>query len=170
MKHYQEESLIEFAKEYGFENPDFLTPSQKEIDEFYRILLKFNETQDYVVGKLVSLWDMKLPMNTGFWVSWSNDLNESHNFKNDEGIDIFPHGFGLSFKDDLVWIDFDFGDQGETDGFDPNRLWLFIKNNRIKTTLISIDQIDKIIKDQVEKDIIIFSGYINYYKKRVTTN
>lgn len=44
-------------------------------------------------------------------------------------IEIYAHGYGIELVIDGMNIDFDWGDQGESDGFDGWRLWNFCRNN-----------------------------------------
>ncbi len=162
----QEKALIEFAEKNSLDRPEFLIPTEFDVRDFYTILKKFNECQSVVVNKLIELWSASLPITTIEWPVWSQSQYDEDQFTNEYGIRIFPHGFGLSYQDSEFYIDFDFGENGETNGFDSNRIWLFAERNGINTQLINENQIQKIIEDQVLKGNLKFSGYINYYPEK----
>jgi hypothetical protein len=145
--------------------PVEISPTLIELDEFYIILNLFNLAQIKTVEKLIEIWAMETPMKRDVWTYWSQNLHKKHQFKNDQGIKIFPHGFGLSYQDAERFIDFDFGENGEITGFDGYRLWDFIEENNISTLFTSVNQIARVVEKEVTKGKLEYSGYINYYRK-----
>jgi hypothetical protein len=79
------------------------------------------------------------------------------------GIKVFPHGCGLSIAFNDTWIDFDFGENSEINGFDAYRLWSFAERNKIQHGFESYKEVEAAIEQAVGKELIRFSGYINYY-------
>jgi hypothetical protein len=157
--------IAEFSLKLGLEKPELTSPTSIEVEEFYRILELFNLTQKKAVNKLTGIWGMEFPINCDEWIEWSQNQYDKNGFQNNEGVKIFPHGFGLSYQDSEIYIDFDFGEHGETSGFDVNRLWFFIKTNEIKTLFKDEKQIKKVVDNQTAEGKLEFSGYINYYRK-----
>lgn len=161
----QTDDISQLAGKIGLSKPALFKPSVIEIDEFYNLLGLFNMAQKKVINNLKDLWGMTIPMTNNHWIDWSQDQYKKDEFKNEQNIKIFPHGFGLSYRDEKLFIDFDFGDDGESTGFDVNRLWLFIETNKIKTLFTNNKQIKKVVGFEVESGALEFSGYINYYKR-----
>lgn len=157
--------VSQIAPKLGVEIPDLQSPSPIEIEEFYRILDLFHATQRKVVKNLTEIWGMESPMTNTQWISWNHKQYEKDQFKNEQGIKIYAHGFGLSYQDAEIYIDFDFGEHGEINGFDVHRLWDFIEENKINTLFRHVHQIEKVLSFEMAHEKLIFSGYINYYKK-----
>jgi len=157
--------ISEFSLKIGLEKPELTSPTFIEVEEFYRILELFNLTQKKAVNKLTEIWGMESPMKRNEWIVWTQNQCDKDKFQNDEGIKIFPHGFGLSYQDSENYIDFDFGEHGEIFGFDVNRIWFFIETNKMKTLFTDENQIKKIVDNQTAEGKLEFSGYINYYRK-----
>ena len=161
----QIDEISQLAKKFGLKKPTLSTPSAIETDEFYKLLESFNKAQEKAINNLKDLWGMNIPMIRDHWIGWSQNQYEKDEFKNEQNIKIFPHGFGLSYQDEDVYIDFDFGEHGESNGFDVNRLWFFIETNKIKTVFTNEKQIKKVVAFEAISGALEFSGYINYYKK-----
>jgi len=157
--------ISELAEKLGLTNPNLLKPSVIETDEFYNLLESFNNAQKKAINHLKTLWEMKTPMTREDWIGWSQDQYEKDEFRNEQNIKIFPHGFGLSYQDKDVIIDFDFGEHGESNGFDVNRLWFFLETNKIESVFMNEKQISKVVDFELRSGALEFSGYINYYKK-----
>jgi len=161
----QMNDISELALKLGLATPHLLKPSVIENDEFYNILELFNNTQKKVINNLKTLWGMETPMTGDDWIVWSQNQYEKDRFINEQNIKIFPHGFGLSYQDEDVCIDFDFGEHGEFNGFDVSRLWFFLEINKIKSVFTNEKQITKVVDFELTFGALEFSGYINYYKK-----
>ena len=161
----QTDDISELAEKFGLTKPSLLTRSVIQTDEFYNLLESFNNAQKKAVNILKNLWGMNTPITRDDWIGWSQDQYEKDEFKNEQNIKIFPHGFGLSYQDEDVYIDFDFGEHGEFNGFDVSRLWLFLEVNKIRSVFTSEKQIKKVVDFGAASGALEFSGYINYYKK-----
>ena len=63
-----------------------------------------------------------------------------------DGTEFFFHGIGLCVERSGVCVDFDFGPDGETDGFDAWRLWLFAQARvREHPQLQELDRIELVL-------------------------
>jgi hypothetical protein len=156
--------ISDLAGKFGLNKPNLLKPSKIETNEFYNLLQSFNNAQKKAINNLKTLWGMKTPITRDEWIGWSQNQHEKDEFRNEHNIKIFPHGFGLSYQDEDVYIDFDFGEYGESNGFDVNRLWFFLETNKIKSVFTNKNQITKVVDFELTSEAIEFSGYINYYK------
>lgn len=136
---------------------------EDDVVAFYDLVHKFNDTQAKAVNILMDVWNVKTPITTTKWVDWrvNQMVNKLPNEK--QGVTIFPHGYGLSMKTTEFSIDFDFGEEGQINGFDAGRLASF--NNKINPESILTDNtfIQSIITHEVQKGNLLYSGYINYY-------
>jgi len=79
------------------------------------------------------------------------------------GIGYFKHGYGCAVDLPSGGIDFDFGENGEIDGFDASRLWSFSKNSNINYGFQDEAHFNDIFEQAVANSEIIYSGYILYY-------
>lgn len=79
------------------------------------------------------------------------------------GYKIRPHGYGMEIKVDGKTIDFDFGINGEIDGFDAWRLSCFSRRNNLINRLKSEEDIKSAILSAVESGHIVKSEGLNYY-------
>jgi len=144
--------------------PDLNSSTEIENDEFYRILDNYNNVQIKAIEYLIKAWSMPKQITSTKWMDWSQSQYDKHSFKNESGIVIFPHGYGLQYKDKEIQIGFDLGDEGEIHGFDANRLWHFVESNKLKTLFTNMKQIEKVMESELSIGKLRFSGYINYYK------
>lgn len=160
-----EKELLEICNKLNLNNIDLKIPSSVEIDEFYRIVSLFNEAQNKVVEILKQKWNIKTPISSHDWVEWRVEALNNKTLMSIEGIQIYPHGHGLWFQNNEFNIDFDFGENGEYNGFDSNRIYHFLESNKIETSIESEKRLMKILEFEYTNERLIFSGYINYYKK-----
>ncbi|MCE2029721.1 hypothetical protein LU361_15545 [Marinibactrum sp. C21] len=70
------------------------------------------------------------------------------------GYKIRPHGIGMEINIDGVKIDFDFGHNGEVNGFDAWRLFNFVSQNNIKSTLNTEQKIKFAVEQAVSNGSI----------------
>ena len=139
-------------------------PSDIEVSAFYELVNSFNQRQKEAVQKLRDLWNIEFPLTNTNWLVWHHQADASNVSYEKGDVKIFPHGYGLSVKTPEFWIDFDFGDDGEINGFDAGRLLAYNEQNRKTNCLNTFDQIQNIIDQEVENGKVKYSGYINYYK------
>lgn len=74
-----------------------------------------------LIPRLSEALDFKLPITNGEWVA----LQIPGKGITSDGLQYFKHGFGVAIKFDAGAIDIDFGDNGEYNGFDADRLFRF---------------------------------------------
>lgn len=163
-----DEQLLEisgFAAKVAMGSVQLSVPTILEINAFFEVLELFQERQQIVVQYIIDNYGKEVPMTAAAWGAWSrNTIDESN--RNSATADwITPHGFGLLFKNEEFTIDFDFGENGETNGFDAYRIWFFIEENQLSTLLRSWHQVGRIVNHLVTHGALEFSGYLNYYRK-----
>ncbi|MCB0803557.1 MAG: hypothetical protein KDB74_10695 [Flavobacteriales bacterium] len=136
-------------------------PLDDQITEFYHILSLFNKAQKDSCDILHKDLNLPIPITNNEWVVFRMENKKA--IKDYSKYQIFPHGYGLSLKTPDFFIDFDFGENGEINGFDAGRLFNFISKNKIKSSLKNQKIIEQVIADQINKNKVVYSGYINHY-------
>src|SRR5690349_10014956 len=95
---------------------------------------RFRASQDRAVLAIQDLLGptlgVRLPSSGQDWIEICDECG-LHDIRSVCGIPIYSHGYGIEFKFPEMTVDFDFGRNGETDGFDAWRLWNFISLNQI---------------------------------------
>jgi hypothetical protein len=98
------------------------------------VIARFRRAQDcgvaVVVDVLAPTLDVRLPASNREWVAICAECGLYH-VRWVNGIEIYVHGYGIELVLPDVTIDFDWGDEGEPDGFDAWRLWNFVRENRL---------------------------------------
>ncbi|MEL6694585.1 MAG: hypothetical protein AAFP89_00035 [Bacteroidota bacterium] len=163
LKLKQRYDLRRMAKAMEYEPLDFLPLAPTILEDFYHLLQQFHLRQEEALDILSDKWNITFPKTCHEWIDWCIHAGKRKLPMNKEGVKIHPHGFGLSLSNGQFWIDFDFGENGEADGFDAWRLRRFAENNKISTPFQSGEEIQEVIAVETEKGALIFSGYINYY-------
>jgi hypothetical protein len=79
------------------------------------------------------------------------------------GFQYFKHGFGCAVHSPSWIINFDFGDNGEIDGFTGQSLCGFAGERLSEYGFESEKEVERAIKIAVELNAIRFSGYILYF-------
>ena len=130
--------------------------------EFATVLDAFNAAQLHAV-KILEGYGIPIPKSNLDWTILKLEPEIKSKMSSD-GIHIFKHGYGLTIKDSTCYIDFDFGKNGEVNGFDVHRLFFFIEKNNIPSRYKTVDEIKCDFKEALEAGEIFFSGYINHYK------
>lgn len=132
--------------------------------ELKKLIKEFNATQEKAVNVLESELSCPRPKSTNDYIDRCVEIIlESESVSNKYRI--YPHGYGMSIVINGVFIDFDFGEDGEIDGFDPYRLFSFALNNNFNTALDTIEKIQSAVDTAVSEGSILKSDYINYYLK-----
>lgn len=81
-----------------------------------------------------------------------------------KGYKIRPHGIGIEVDIDGLKIDFDFGPNGEFNGFDSWRLFDFLKSNNIESPIASEEEMENLIEEaKGEGKIEKYSGMGRVY-------
>jgi hypothetical protein len=81
----------------------------------------------------------------------------------DGGFSFYKHGFGCSVDGPAWGVDFDFGAEGQIDGFDAWRLYDFARNDLARYGFASENEIASAVAETANLGDLIFSGYILYY-------
>lgn len=112
-----------------------------------------------LIPRLSKSLGFELPITNGAWAS----LDIPYRGKTSDGLQYFKHGFGVAIHFDDRKIDIDFGDNGEYDGFDADRLFRFATASHFPTPYKNHREVEADIKDAVAQGELRFSGYILYY-------
>jgi hypothetical protein len=91
---------------------------------------------------------------------------ESHDFGRmslPNGFEAYKHGFGCSVDGPEWGVDFDFGAQGQIDGFDAWRLYDFARRRLEQYEFSSEKEIETAVRSAADAGDLEFSGYILYY-------
>lgn len=115
-----------------------------------------------LIPRLSKALGFKLPITNGEWVS----LDIPGRGTTNDGLQYFKHGFGVAIKFDGGAIDLDFGDNGEYDGFDADRLFRFAIASHFPTLYKNHREVEADVKDAEAKSELRFSGYILYYRAK----
>lgn len=160
----QKSRIIKVSEKLNTQHIWLTTPPETEISAFYKLTDSFNQCQRKVTQILQDLWNLKFPLTNMDWLGWHYMARESDvSFEQGE-VKIFPHGYGLSMITPEFFIDFDFGDAGEIDGFDAGRLLVYNEKNKITDLLKTFDQIQNVLDHEIKNGKVKDSGYVNYYK------
>ncbi|EPL6275335.1 DUF6896 domain-containing protein [Proteus mirabilis] len=81
------------------------------------------------------------------------------------GVKYFKHGYGCAVHLNSGAVDFDFGENGEFNGFDYWRLKGFSDNNLNQYGFNSPDELKECFEAEISNGNLLFSGYILYYLK-----
>lgn len=92
------------------------------------LIERFRAAQDLAIDTLTGDLQLPLPTTARDWWSYCGE-NGLYNIREIRGIGFFAHGFGVALQIGSLSIDFDFGRNGEIDGFDSWRLYLHAKDN-----------------------------------------
>ena len=79
------------------------------------------------------------------------------------GYRFFRHGFGCAVHGPGWTVDFDFGERGQIDGFDPSRLKGFAEGQLDVYGFQSAKEIDVLFARARDAGELVFSGYILSY-------
>ncbi|GGY61901.1 hypothetical protein GCM10011613_01690 [Cellvibrio zantedeschiae] len=79
------------------------------------------------------------------------------------GVKYFKHGYGCAVRLSSGPVDFDFGANGEYNGFDEWRLCGFLQSSKSPTTFKSESELKQEFRHAIENGELIFSGYILYF-------
>lgn len=79
------------------------------------------------------------------------------------GTRYFKHGFGCAVCFPTGAVDFDFGDEGEIDGFNVGRLAGFAGSRLPEYGFATGDALKTCFREEVAAGSLVYSGYILYY-------
>lgn len=89
---------------------------------------RFRSAQDTAVETLIHQLNIPHPESNLAWALYCGETG-LHEMRELNGIGIYAHGYGIELKMDDLTIDFDWGTNGEPDGFDGWRLYNFSLDN-----------------------------------------
>ncbi|MEQ1686175.1 MAG: hypothetical protein ABL916_21205 [Burkholderiaceae bacterium] len=99
------------------------------------------------------------PLTNTAWVE--TEHQESGFLQN--GVRYYKHGYGCSVHLPQGVVNFDFGANGEIDGFDCNRIILFAENHKSAFGSATKGEITRAYEHALQEGEIIASPYINHY-------
>ncbi len=135
------------------------------MDEELKLLIEqFNDTQKKAVDVLEREFGCKRPESNMDFVSRCAPHIRNAGYECG-GYKIRPHGYGMEIEVAGKTIDFDFGINGEIDGFDAWRLSYFSRRNNLKNRLKSEEDINSAILGAVDSGHIVKSEGLNYYTR-----
>ncbi len=102
---------------------------------------------------------LKTPSSNAEWL----DLKIPEHGYLKGGVRYYKHGFGCWVHLPEGKVDFDFGRNGQIDGFDEWRLWNFCQDSTRKYGFETLQAISDCIRHAVEEGTIVASSYILYY-------
>jgi len=82
------------------------------------------------------------------------------------GVRYYKHGYGCAVHLRSEVVDFDFGANGETNGFDLWRLSAFASDNLLQYGFKDEDALKSAFEEAVASEEFQYSGYILYYLRK----
>ena len=128
------------------------------------LIERFRAAQDIGVRTLTERLGIPPPKSNLEWPSICIDHNISRRCSV-VGVGIYTHGFGVELKIGDLTVDFDWGEQGEPDGFHAWRLYSFALDNGSSGSL-SHDAIQRWLDDALATGELIKSGSLYYDPRR----
>ncbi len=108
----------------------------------------------------MSALGIRLPASHDEWALYQLPAN----LNLPSGTRIQKHGYGCRFKNERVYVDFDFGANGEIDGFDCWRLYDFSRGRlSSKYGFESEKELEEEFENACKANALKFSGYILWY-------
>lgn len=132
--------------------------------ELDSLIERFREAQDIGVRTLTEQLQIPQPASNREWPVVCIDHQIDRRCRRKE-IDIYTHGFGIELKIEDLTIDFDWGENGEPDGFDAWRLYNYTLDNGGPESFTH-DSIQTIIDDALAAGELIKSGTLYFDPKR----
>lgn len=125
---------------------------------------RFRLAQDAAVAFLIDVAKMSWPASNRDWA-------RRHMYERPvvgalpNGAALYPHGHGIAVVAENLNVDFDWGDEGEPDGFDGWRLYVFSLDNCPQINCTHT-QLNELLKSAVAQGFLIESGQLYYDPKR----
>ena len=134
---------------------------KQELDE---LIGEFRSAQDRAVAFLSRELGIPRPDTNRDWVRiWYAHELQKPGVRN--GVHIDCHGYGVELVLADVTIDFDWGENGEPDGFDAWRLYVFLLNNRPTDTRTD-DEIQGWLDETLAEGELTMFGKLYFDPKR----
>lgn len=96
--------------------------------ELDHLIARFRDAQDIAVQCIIHVLKFPLPKTCLKWVEYC-DRHDVYPLRHRNGVNFYAHGYGIELQVEGLSIDFDFGPNGEPDGFDAWRLYRFAETN-----------------------------------------
>jgi hypothetical protein len=129
------------------------------------LIPQFRVAQDRGVRAVVEVLGptlgVRLPSSNRHWVSICAETG-LYGVQWVNGIEVYAHGYGIEFTFPDLSIDFDWGDNGEPDGFDGWRLWLFARMNRMVLASRSSVQVSEWLEQVAERNELVRDTHLYY--------
>ena len=97
------------------------------------------------------------PSNVGWWATRIPQHGALPS-----GITYRKHGYGVEVRSDARVVDFDFGERGETDGFDAWRLWQFAEANGVRIPFATNEEMTAALDDAEIAGFVTKRGALYY--------
>ncbi len=133
-------------------------------EDLINLIKLFNEAQIKALDILETNFSCSRPVSTMDYISRCVPVIKEANYEA-SGYKIRPHGYGMEINVGGKTIDFDFGENGEFNGFDAWRLEYFVKENNLKTILDTEEKIETALNIGIKNGYIYQSAGINLYIK-----
>ena len=105
------------------------------------LIERFRVAQDQAVAVLVTRLGIPIPETNDAWPSVRSEFPFLRTTNERDGVKFRVHGYGIELKFDGTTIDFDWGPNGEPDGFDAWRLSRF-RGQNCRKIRCSLEQIE----------------------------
>ena len=124
----------------------------------HKLIIAYQEKVSSAL-RLLRKKGIPMPFTYGDWINYElPKLSLPH-----DDFTIKKHGRGCTVHCAFETVDFDFGDQGEIDGFDLYRLISVGKDNLEKFGFSSTTEIQELFHSSIASNEIVYSGNILYY-------
>jgi len=133
-------------------------------EDLINLIKLFNKTQAKALDILETKFSCSRPVSTADYISRCVPIIREANYEASV-YKIRPHGYGMEINVGSKTIDFDFGQNGEFNGFDAWRLENFVKENNINTPLDTKEKIETAINTAIKKGYIYQAFDRNLYMK-----
>lgn len=135
--------------------------------ELDTLIDRFRAAQDIGVDAFVRVLKLPLPVSDQAWISYclKNGIQLVDQIN---GVPVYAHGHGIEIKLDGLTIDFDWGPNGEPDGFDAWRLYNFTLDNETHVTCTHLEVISW-LEEAREKGEVVRRGHLYFDPIRRST-
>ena len=125
---------------------------------------RFRTAQDIAVHTLIYKLNIPQPQSDRAWAFYCAE-NDLHQTRELNGIGIHAHGYGIELRIDDLTIDFDWGANGEPDGFDGWRLYNF-KIDSCSDVVCSHIDVNSWLETAYAEGELLKNGSLYYDPKR----
>ena len=133
-------------------------------EDLFNLIRLFNKAQENALIILENFFSCSRPVSRMDYISRCVPIIREANYEA-SGHKIRPHGYGMEINVGDITIDFDFGENGEINGFDAWRLENFVKENNLKTPLDTKEKLETAINIAIKGEYIYQAPDSNLYIK-----